>query len=568
MREYVKRGEKWAVVEIKLSSSNPSKPVTIQRKILNTDSDGPAKSEWRLNGASSTQTQVAEAVAALNIQLDNLCQFLPQDRVVEFARLSPTQLLLETEKALGQHELYDQHQELVDAKASIGDLEKAVAVEATRLERLRQDKGNLERDVERFKQREALIAKAEGMKLKLPWLRYDLARQAFEEAKKALQAAKDNVAAKEKALEQHAGPLKAKEAAVAAATGKSASATQQFKELDGAVIDATESAHSAREEADRARDAVRSAEKRAASAEKRLAKLQRDVEEARSALAQLPKDGGHVAELADLKLRNRTDQDVVQRVAEELEELKERLRVPQQLVDHCTRKLKDMEGVRGQRLSALMSSRSANSSLGGAAAAIDSAREKGRFKDGVYGPLACEVGVRDRDHAAFLEQQCEGYVWSSFVAQNREDWIAMNDVLEKAGQKANVVMFAGATEKTFARPVAPETLAAMGVTTTLDATFDAPDAVKGVLCDLGGLATAYVGSRSSDAHADDILKRVRTLWTPTNQYVNTASRHAQGVSSTRLLPRREARIFTSGAPPPAERAELLAQLVRCRVCAA
>jgi hypothetical protein len=35
---------------------------------------------------------------ANNVQLDNLCQFLPQDKVVEFARLNPQQLLEETEK--------------------------------------------------------------------------------------------------------------------------------------------------------------------------------------------------------------------------------------------------------------------------------------------------------------------------------------------------------------------------------------------------------------------------------------------------------------------------------------
>ena len=39
------------------------------------------------------------------MQLDNLCQFLPQDRVQAFAGLSPTELLLETEKTLESNEL-------------------------------------------------------------------------------------------------------------------------------------------------------------------------------------------------------------------------------------------------------------------------------------------------------------------------------------------------------------------------------------------------------------------------------------------------------------------------------
>ena len=67
----------------------------------------------------------------LGVQLDNLCQFLPQDRVVEFARLKPEELLLETEKAIGNAELYDLHRELIAEKHGIADLERKVRV-ATR----------------------------------------------------------------------------------------------------------------------------------------------------------------------------------------------------------------------------------------------------------------------------------------------------------------------------------------------------------------------------------------------------------------------------------------------------
>lgn len=40
-------------------------------------------------------------------------QFLPQDKVVEFARLNPYELLIATEKAIGDSSLYDTHMELI-----------------------------------------------------------------------------------------------------------------------------------------------------------------------------------------------------------------------------------------------------------------------------------------------------------------------------------------------------------------------------------------------------------------------------------------------------------------------
>ena len=41
-------------------------------------------------------------------------QFLPQDKVVEFAKLSPVELLRETQKAIGDSRLADLHKELIE----------------------------------------------------------------------------------------------------------------------------------------------------------------------------------------------------------------------------------------------------------------------------------------------------------------------------------------------------------------------------------------------------------------------------------------------------------------------
>ena len=45
--------------------------------------------------------KVDELVANLNIQVGNLCQFLPQEKVADFAKMTPEDLLENTEKAVG-----------------------------------------------------------------------------------------------------------------------------------------------------------------------------------------------------------------------------------------------------------------------------------------------------------------------------------------------------------------------------------------------------------------------------------------------------------------------------------
>lgn len=49
--------------------------------------------------------QVEETVARLNIQVGNLCQFLPQDKVADFAKMSQKELLESTEKAVSSVKL-------------------------------------------------------------------------------------------------------------------------------------------------------------------------------------------------------------------------------------------------------------------------------------------------------------------------------------------------------------------------------------------------------------------------------------------------------------------------------
>ena len=48
-------------------------------------------------------------VSRLRIQLDNLCQFLPQDRAAEFVRMSAVELLEATQRTVGTPEMLKAH---------------------------------------------------------------------------------------------------------------------------------------------------------------------------------------------------------------------------------------------------------------------------------------------------------------------------------------------------------------------------------------------------------------------------------------------------------------------------
>uniref|UniRef100_A0A671KTH2 Structural maintenance of chromosomes protein 5 n=1 Tax=Sinocyclocheilus anshuiensis TaxID=1608454 RepID=A0A671KTH2_9TELE len=114
---YVKRGCSKGSVEIELYRASGNLIITREIQVENN------QSTWMLNKKHSSQRAVEEAVKELHIQVGNLCQFLPQEKVGEFAKMSKIELLEATEKSVGPPEMYEFHCELKTFRSKERDLE-------------------------------------------------------------------------------------------------------------------------------------------------------------------------------------------------------------------------------------------------------------------------------------------------------------------------------------------------------------------------------------------------------------------------------------------------------------
>ncbi|KAF0882643.1 SMC5 protein, partial [Crocuta crocuta] len=114
---FVKRGCSKGMVEIELFRNSGNLTITREIDVAKN------QSSWFINKKSTTQKVVEEQVAALNIQVGNLCQFLPQDKVGEFAKLSKIELLEATEKSIGPPEMHRYHCELKNFREKEKQLE-------------------------------------------------------------------------------------------------------------------------------------------------------------------------------------------------------------------------------------------------------------------------------------------------------------------------------------------------------------------------------------------------------------------------------------------------------------
>jgi len=111
LSEFIKHGKDSAMTEIELYKNGPGENIIIRRDIKKDNT-----SDFRVNGDKVPHKKVLQIIRDMNIQVDNLVQFLPQDRVCKFAELRPNELLIETEKAVGSQEMLELHNRLIELR--------------------------------------------------------------------------------------------------------------------------------------------------------------------------------------------------------------------------------------------------------------------------------------------------------------------------------------------------------------------------------------------------------------------------------------------------------------------
>uniref|UniRef100_K1QNC5 Structural maintenance of chromosomes protein 5 n=1 Tax=Magallana gigas TaxID=29159 RepID=K1QNC5_MAGGI len=184
--DYIKYGCPKAKIELELYNKNGENWIILREIQKNNNSS------WTVNGRSATMKSVDELVANLNIQVGNLCQFLPQEKVADFAKMTPEDLLENTEKAsatfaciqVGIPEMFENHQRLKQSRTEAKSLEMNFNSIKERLENLRQRNARLEQDVKNFEEREKHLDNIRILQMKRPWLEYESHRQQHEEVKK------------------------------------------------------------------------------------------------------------------------------------------------------------------------------------------------------------------------------------------------------------------------------------------------------------------------------------------------------------------------------------------------
>jgi chromosome segregation ATPase len=447
----VQRGCDWASTEIELFNDDGRNHV-IQRKIIITSRDEARqehRTEWSLNGKQVPKKTIQKLIEELNIKVDNLCQFLPQDSVASFVKMNPSELLLNTLKAAGDNQLVEYLDKLIQLTSEISS--KTILLEGLKKESA-QNEVNVQRlgtEVQELQAREELVKKKAICSLKIIYVKYTEALADYDKAKEEFNN-------KETELRQHqncAAPVQAK--------------IQFYKNQEAEF---REKSRSNLEESKRAKDLMRrgtdSLEERKMKIQEEHAKFKamEDQEEQRTQQYNLKNQ-----ELESLKCRLDEIQDVdyseeianLKAQASELQRLllskndeknslsQESRRLVMQIEDKQNKK-NELLSVRDKRLNFVIQRRRDYQRV------CDwLAKNRDSFQKEVLLPIFCDLNIKDLAFADVVEYSINEQDLYAFICQTDEDLkIFTKQAHDILNARINVILQPDKTLEEFERDVA------------------------------------------------------------------------------------------------------------------
>jgi len=522
--DFIKYGRQEASIEIELHNEQNANDV-IKRIITK------SSTSWKLNGRKVGSNAIKDFVRKdRNIKVDNLCQFLAQDRVSEFARLSPTDLLIETEKAIEDDQLFRWHNYLIEegekANTSQSEIENLEAL----LRRHQAELDSLNTTIQQFDEKNKLLDTKKSYEALKEWTVIRHKKEEYGECAKfarKLQRQFDKKKQDVGPIEKEAHTLRRKVDQLKLSNQEVTTMMDKIGKRKGtSKAQITKIATSIGEDENRIAQAdqdVKTRQKRIKLIEDQINKLEHSLDAFNPEEIERAKEERQSV-LGDVR-RLRKERNTIESTAR---------RVMDRKKDHehellrIRRTLEQYSNVGKQREDHIFNQQRAKERQ----FKVWVESQRSTFAGAVYGPICNEMDVHDDQGALFLNAMISINVFYGYVCTHSADWTRL--VREAGNKNLNMTVYTSSnpdaqssqSQAEAHRPVDVHVLQRNGVDGYLDQLFDAPDIIKQTLNDQLGLNKIAFARNEPDAQQlDNVLVTVsrergklKRLCTPQSVY--------------------------------------------------
>lgn len=505
-RLFIKHEKDEATIEIELSpnessngSGNQREATHIIRRVIDRDkgSDngrGAGASTYYINGHKQNLKAVKELVSErYKINIDNLCTFLPQDKVGSFSGFDKQALLIETEKSLSMS-LYTTHLDLIELEKALQSSGTDVASLEAHLANLKKENERLEREKELMKERESYLEKIDLLKKKRAWLVFDQKR---EEAKLAKEK-REELKKQKKEAEKEIRPLAEKHATV---EGDLSHIQGRYKASETKIKKDKQSYDECFVKCDRYMDEVEQEMNDYRTIDASQRRAEKNLEKERKRLEEIEAEANDYPPIAEIEKTMKDTQAEMVKIKNSMNNekskmgrLTDRIEEARQKKDEAANRLDRLKDDKKLRLESFCNT---FGNVGQAYKFIDENRKI--FRKKVWGPVAAEVQPENQLAASYLEQHVANTTWKAYVVECKEDYdLLYREVREKRGISINIIIVnSSGRYEVPPRMYSDERMDILkrehGFLGYLDETFTAPDIIMQALVNKHNVDKVLVG---------------------------------------------------------------------------
>ncbi|KAI9838989.1 MAG: hypothetical protein M1819_004197 [Sarea resinae] len=543
--EYVKHGCQEAIIEIELAADpkRQRKNPVISRQIKRQGS----KSQFFIDGKPSPLKGVLDLARSFSVQIDNLCQFLPQDKVCEFAALSPVELLHSTQRAAAPEQMLEWHEILKQLR---GEQKRVLGLQAHDKEGL----ANLEArqqgqraDVDRMRERAQIEQRVEMLEKARPFAHYRQARLQVQDAK---QRKKDALTALKKLEDEVQPSLRA----VNRKQDYRHKVDQVARERRHAVEKAEAAAEKLLTQQQKIQDKIADFQKELAFERESFKKRTEDVPRIKGQITRFKKqmeekpvdfDPASYNEQIREKTRERRERDIqISELQQTQRDVTAQGRERNEWIARARGQLESLDSQSGQQVNKL---RHISRETANAWEWVQNHQDM--FEKHVYGPPIVECSVKEKEYCDSIESVFQKNDLLAFTCQTKADFKKLQDQLYGTMRLADITIrtYTGSLDQ-FRPPVTEIEMHRLGFDGWVLNYVEGPEPVLSMLCGECRIHQTGISKRDTTDEQYAVIETspVSSWVTSRFSYQITRRReYGAGATSTRVRDIKRAQVWTS-----------------------
>ncbi|PYH71108.1 DNA repair ATPase SMC5 [Aspergillus vadensis CBS 113365] len=549
--EFVKHGCREATIEIELAGKPGSRHNPVVSRTIKRDGN---KSTFTINGKQASRSQVLKLAQSFSIQIDNLCQFLPQDKVAEFAALTPIELLNSTQRAAAGEEMIEWHENLKRLRAEQKKLQADNQGDRDTLTNL-EDRQEMQRaDVERMRQRAQIKRKIEMLEMARPVLQYKQGHERYNNMRREVKRIERELARLKEDLEPALRSVNAKQQYCLETDEVIKYKMRRLEEAERAASDAGRTIEEHEREIKGFDDEINAEKEGGQGYRQEATKIQQMINKLTRQLNEKPDDFDVEWYNEQIREKRREIREIEEKAAQiksDRRPLFESLNVKADQIKQAERQLQNLESQAGQQ----------ENKLGRLSA--DSVRayhwiqqNQDKFEKEVFGPPVVTCSIKDPKYADAVESFLQRTDFMAFTTQTRNDFRTLQRILCGEQKLTDVSIRTCSTPLDRLQPSAAEAdeFREFGFECWAKDCISGPDPVLAMLCSEKGLHQIPISHADM---ADNDFERLKTgrliSWVSGRLNYTVMRRREYDAISSRLRPLRPARFWTSQPVDASER---------------